>query len=122
MKLLDIMNARQVISEIANQATNVKLAYKFAKFMSVTQSDYEFYSKTYIDTIAKYDGKPTTEGITFDNNKAELFNADMMQVQQTEAVDPHIRFDLNEFTDNMKLSTQQIYLLLPFVRDEEQDN
>ena len=119
MKLLEIMNARQVIGEIAHQATNVKLAYKLAKFMSVTQPDYDFYSKAYKENVEKFEGKITENGLEFTKEKAELFNAAIQEVQETEAVDPEIRFDLSDFSANMQVSTQQIYLLLPFIKDAE---
>lgn len=120
MKLIEIINARNVIDEISDSKDiGTHLGYAMAKFIVTTQTDAEFYSKEVQKLFDKY-GEASEDGKTIIKpENIDAFSHDVQALQNTEADDPKIRFSLSELMKGLKLSMKQIYALMQFIIEDE---
>lgn len=121
MKLGKLIKARKVISTHSNEAISVPLAYKMMKFMKVSDSEDTFYITKIREIIAKYkdpeqnnsnDGK-----VRIQKGKETICQAELSDVENTEAETPNIKFSLSELTE-LKLTVQELFSLDEFIIEE----
>lgn len=95
------------------------LVYWMSKFLSKTDSDYDFYTNEMRKIYDKYAQKSDDENSIFvPREKVELFKKAVKELEETEAEDPKVRFKLSELSSGLKLSMKQMYPLLDFVDEE----
>lgn len=118
MELIKIINARQVLNELAvNETMGSNLAYWVAKFLAKTEQDYEFYISESRKLLMRYAHEEEGRYV-INPDKAEEFNDLIDELSRTEAEDPGIRFKLSEMSSWLKLSVKQMYPLLDFIDEE----
>lgn len=79
MKLVDIVNARKVISTKATEKLEFGLAYKFAKFIKLTNDDEDFYVRHQKKLIEQYCKKDDEGNIVPDENGRYQFDDDKIK-------------------------------------------
>lgn len=124
MKLVDIVNARKVISAKATEKLEFGLAYKFAKFIKLTNDDEEFYSghqKKLIEQYCKKDDKgnaiPDESGrYQFDNDNIKLLNEKLKELADTDLVIPeNLKFSEEELAA-LKFSIEEVLSLCDLIK------
>lgn len=119
MKLIKIINARQVLDSLADEKDiGAHLSYWMTKFVVKTESDYLFYLSETQKVFNKYANAENGE-LVITADKAEAFAAEIAEINNTEAEDPGIRFDLSELAAELKLSMKQMYPLLDFINENK---
>lgn len=120
MKLIEIISARKVIEGFADKEDiGAHLSYWMTKFIAKTEGDYKFYRDETSKLYAKY-AESTDDGKAFiPADKVSAFQADAHELDNTEAEDPGIRFDLSELSAELKLSMRQMYPLLNFINEDK---
>ena len=118
MKLIQIINARKVLDSFSdNENIGAHLSYWMTKFIAKTEADHNFYVDETRKIFAKYaeevDGK-----LVVSVDKVVAFREEAATIDDTEAEDPGIRFDLSELAAELKLSMKQMYPLLDFINEE----
>ena len=124
MKLIELMNARNVLDSLAKEKVSAKLAYPFAKFISETESDAEYYEKQRNDIVLKYalppeEQKKYTDGqIHFKPEVANDLANELKELGDIEIDQPNVRnFTLDELNE-VKIEPRQMFLLLPVITEE----
>lgn len=126
MKLVDIVNARKVISAKATEKLEFKLAYKFAKLIKLTNDDEDFYNKhqrELFDQYCKRDEEgnviPDENGCyQFENDKIPSLNKELEELADTEVEIPEFfRFTVEELKP-IQLSIKEVVALGEFIKDD----
>lgn len=119
MKLINIVNAHQVLDGLGDRDINGRLAYWMTKFIAKTQADYDFYAVEIRKLYEKY-GEQKEEGkVAIPADRVEEFNKDLDSLNNTDAEDPNIRFNLSEISAGFNLSMRQMYPLLDFINEDK---
>lgn len=119
MKLKDIVAASNVIDRFAlKEDMGVHLAYMMSKFIVSTKEDVAFYQKKLDELLLKYQVTQDANGIKTEGDYEEFSNA-LKELQETDVIDPGIRFSLSELSNELKMSPQQIYPLLNFIEEDK---
>lgn len=120
MKLIDIVNARQIIDSFAEREdVCAHLAYWMTKFVINTRGDYEFYVSALNKLFYAYAQKNADGEFEVPADRARAFNTEVQKLCETEAEDPGIRFSLSELSAELRLSMKQIYPLLDFIDEDK---
>ena len=118
MTLIQIVTAHQAIDALSDRDMNGQLAYRMAKFLSKTRTDYDFYSSEARKLYDKYGEKQSDDTLLIPAERVSEFNSALETLNGTNAEDPNIRFPLSEISSELKLSMRQIYPLLDFVDED----
>lgn len=121
MKLKTIVTAHNAVENIAaDKSIGIHLAYWLAKFVSVTQSDVDFYTEELKKIIKEFDAKVLEDGgIEVSTEHQADFLDRVNALHGTDAQDPGIRFSLSELSNELKVSLQQMYPLLDFIDENK---
>lgn len=120
MELIKIINARTVLDGFADKEDiGGHLLYWMTKFIARTQSDQEFYAGEARKIFNKYAVKNTEEEMVVPAERVSDFQKEIRELDETEAEDPGIRFDLSELSSELKLSMRQMYPLLDFINEDK---
>lgn len=127
MKLKTIVKANTTIANIAkDQSIGAHLAYWFAKFLDATQSDVDFYTNGLRKLFEEYEVTENEDGglrvgveKPGETKAAEEFLKKVDDLQNTEARDPGIYFSLSEINSELKVTLQQMYPLLDFIKEND---
>ena len=120
MKLIKIINARNVLDRFAdNEDIGGRLLYWMTKFIAKTQSDQEFYASEARKIFDKYAEMNAEEEMVVPAEKISGFQKELHELDETEAEDPGVRFDLSELAAGLKLSMRQMYPLLDFINEDK---
>lgn len=115
MKLIKIINARQVLDSFAdNNDISAHLSYWMTKFVVKTEADYNFYVSETQKIFKKY-AEETDGKLVIPGDKVSDFKSELSVIEDTEAEDPGIRFNLSELSAELKLSMKQMYSLMDFI-------
>ena len=124
MKLVDIVGARKVISTKATEMLEFRLAYKFAKFIKLTNDDEEFYTKHQKKLIEQYCKKDDEGNIIpdesgcyqFDNDNVKLLNEKLKELADTDIEIPEsLKFSEEELTA-LKFSIEEALSLSDLIK------
>ena len=124
MKLVDIVGARKVISTKATEILEFRLAYKFAKFIKLTNDDEEFYAKHQKELIEQYCKKDDEGNIIpdesgryqFDNDNVKLLNEKLKELADTDIEIPeNLKFSEEELTA-LKFSIEEALSLSDLIK------
>ena len=120
MKIIQIINARQIVNAFTNDNTiNTRLAYWMTKFVVKTQSEYDFYIREMQKILAKYATETDDGNLVVAPENIEAFNTEVAELENTEVEDPGIRFALSDLSGELKLSMKQIFPLLDFIDEDK---
>jgi hypothetical protein len=77
IKLSKIINSVSTFKTLTQQTTNIRVAYKIAKILSVLQAELDIFEQTKFNLLQKYEekdetGKPTISDANLEIIKAEL--------------------------------------------------
>lgn len=122
MKLIGIVNAHNIVDSLSEkESIGAHLAYVLTKFVVATRADAEFYAKEMRKLFEKYGTENDKGEITIPKENIDNFSRDAQELQETEAEDPGIRFSLSEMSQELKLSMKQIYPLMDFIKDDQNE-
>lgn len=120
MKLITIVNARQVLDSLADrEGVGAHLSYWMTKFVVKTEGEYVFYVSEMRKLVDKYAEKDGEGNSVIPAEKIPEFNAAIDNLEKTEVEDPGIRFNLSELSAELKLSMKQMYPLLGFIDEDK---
>lgn len=124
MKLANLINIRGILSRMGQAMLPAQTAYKIAKFVQNTADDEKFYydrRQQLIEQYAQHDDKgeliTTDNKYHFDDDKVELWNTSMAELQDTDVDVPTIKFRVEEFA-TVNFSAQEM-MTLDAILDEE---
>lgn len=122
MELIKIVNARKVLDGLSDREdVGAHLSYWMTKFVVKTEGDHAFYASEMRKLFDKYatkkEGDDDTLVIAAD--KVVEFNDAVEVLNNTDAEDPGIRFNLSELSTELKLSMKQMYPLLDFIDEDK---
>lgn len=119
-KLISILGLE---NELSNQKFSIKTAYTFSKIFSRAREELEFYQTKYREIISLY-GEKDEDGefvlsengniIYIQKDKIEECKDKLNELQNLEVDLPDYKIHLDEL-DSIKLSTNEISILLPFI-------
>lgn len=107
MKLIDQINARQVLLNHADDKPPIQLAYKIAVIISESEKDYNFYRDKMNEIIEECgmrseDGKfvfaPDNNSVIIQNGMIEECNRRIAELKETEICEPKIKFTIEELS------------------------
>lgn len=117
MKLANLLNIRNILARLGQAMLPAQTAYKIAKFVQKTEDDAKFYDERrqqLIEQYAQRDDKgeliTTDNKYHFDDDKVELWNTSMAELQDTEVDAPTIKFRVEEFA-TVNFSAQEMMTL-----------
>ena len=115
MKIAELIAVTNIISSLGSkEGMKFQTVYKFAKFMHDTEGDVKFYNEQVQKLFTDFGVGP---GETIPEDKQAEFNAKLVDLQETEIVDPKITFTPEDL-ENSGLTLAQTYALLPFIKEE----
>ena len=120
MELIKIVNARQALDSLANQADiGAHLSYWMTKFVVKTTNEYEFYYSKAREIVSKYaETNENGELVVPDFNVGD-YTKEMSALESTDVESPGITFALSELSQELKLSMKQMYPLLDFIEEDK---
>lgn len=118
MKLINIVNAYKVLDSLGDKDINGRLSYWMTKYIAKTQTDYDFYASEIKRLYEKY-GERENDVITIPADRIGEFNKDLDSLNNTDAEDPGIRFNLSDISAELSLSMKQMYPLLDFINEDK---
>lgn len=118
MKLINVINANNVISNFVDESIDAQLAYKLMKFVTSTESEVEFFKLQMQKLVDKYSETDNDGTKHIPPANVEQFNDDAMKVQDTEVDAPAIRFSVAELAP-LKMTMRQMFALSDFVDDQK---
>lgn len=120
MELIKIVNARKVLDGLSDREdVGAHLSYWMTKFVVKTGSEHEFYATEMRKLFDKYAEKKDDGTLFVPAEKIADFNSAVKKLNETDAEDPDIRFNLSELSTELKLSMKQMYPLLDFIDEEK---
>ena len=120
MKLRNIVNARTSLCEFREKTDfGAHLAYWIVKFLTKTQSEYDFYTFEVKKIFDKYARQKEDDALFIPADKISEFNAEVNELEETDVEDPGIRFSLSELASELKLSMKQMSSLLEFIDEDK---
>ena len=120
MKLRKVIDARRVLDSFSSQeGLGAHLAYWMTKFVVKTENEHIFYAKEMRKLIDAYSTHNANGATVIPTEQIENFYAAVDRLNNTDVEDPGIRFSLSELSTELKLSMQQMYLLLDFIEEEK---
>ncbi len=124
MKLIDLIQSRNVISFFSKEQLSANLAYKFMKFLKITDSEDAFYNQRLAALIEQYaqrdeEGKYIKENDSFQiiKDKVDECRRVVNELNETKVDKPLISFCLEELKE-LKLSIKEIAYLDEFIIEE----
>lgn len=118
MKLIDLISARRTVEELApNGELPFSVAYRIAKFLSLTQTDNAFFEERMKGIITKHLDRVDDGNIFIKKDEIEEYNSEVEELQNMEVSAPDIKFQLNKLDGIVKLSPAQILSLLEFIEE-----
>ena len=120
MELIKIVNARSVLDGLAEKdELGAHLAYWMTKFVVKTRGEHEFYAAEMRKLFDKFADKQDDGSMLIPSDKLGEFNDSVDALNNTDAEDPGIRFNLSELSSELKLSMKQMFSLLDFIDEEK---
>lgn len=124
MKIIEIINARNVIESIFTEKISSRLAYKFTKFLKETDVEEDFYKKRLRDIMKKYGETDEHGNYIIINNNIKIKDtyrdtcmSDVEELDNTDVEMPNIVFNIDEFED-IKLSIEKMCSLFAFIKEK----
>ena len=124
MKLFEIIKARMTVATLYREKVAGKLAYKFLKFLSATETDEKFYKEKFQEIIEKYGEKDekgnfiaTKTGIQIQKEYRDDCHKAIDELESTEADKPSLSITYDELED-IKISTEEMTSLFAFIKEE----
>lgn len=124
MKLFEIMRARMTVATLYKEKVAGKLAYKFLKFLSATETDEKFYKEKLQEIIEKYGEKDekgkfieTETGIQIQKEYRDDCHKAIVELESTEADKPSLSITYDELED-IKISTEGMTSLFAFIEEK----
>lgn len=122
MELIKIVNARKVLDGLSDREdVGAHLSYWMTKFVVKTEGDHAFYASEMRKLFDKYATKKggDDDTLVIAADKVVEFNDAVEVLNNTDAEDPGIRFNLSELSTELKLSMKQMYPLLDFIDEDK---
>lgn len=124
MKIVELLQARKVLTEHSSVPLPSVLAYKIMKVLKGTDDDQTFFEEKYRDIIEKYakrsdDGKIENNGgaITIVPDKIDECQKAITDLNNTDVVLSNIKFSLAELAP-LNFTVEEIYALDCFITEE----
>ena len=123
MKLIDVISARNAISNKSKEPLNFNLAYKFAKFIKATDDDEKFYNTNQEKLIQEY-AKRTEDGefdikdnrYQFDADKAIELNGKLKELANTEVKIDGFSFSKEEL-EKINFTIEEVIAINELISD-----
>lgn len=103
MKLIKLLEARNILMAKANESVPVALAYKVMKLIKASDEEFGFYNeklRELLESCQERDenGNPkyTEQGVQIKKDCIEEFRAKINELDNTEVETPHIIFTIEE--------------------------
>ena len=121
MKLKDLVKATRVFETLGQEKISVSLAYKFMKIIKETKNDIDFYQTKGQEIVNKYalrdengNIRQNSEGLFVDPEKADDFNKEFEELNNTDVNIPDIKFALEELQE-FKITTADLLSIEDFL-------
>lgn len=124
MKLDDVEKLYPILTSIGEKELPIRLAYKFTKFISQIERDYNFYIEETKKIVYKYAEKNEQGEIIFSENgtitlqKEHVSDAEqsLKDLAEIEVETPSITFTLDEL-ESLSITPADLQNLLPFIEE-----
>lgn len=124
MRLCEIIRARITVATLYREKVAGKLAYKFLKFLTATETDERFYKEKMQDIIETYGEKDeqgkfieTEAGIQIQKEYREDCHKAIVELESTEVDKPSLSITYDELED-IKISTEGMTSLFAFIEEK----
>lgn len=124
MKLFEIIRARMIVATLYKEKVAGKLAYKFLKFLTATETDERFYREKLQEIIEKYGEKDekgkfieTETGIQIQKEYRDDCQKAIVELESTEVDKPSLSITYDELED-IKISTEGMTSLFAFIEEK----
>lgn len=124
MRLSEIIKARMTVAMLYREKIAGKLAYKFLKFLSATETDERFYREKLQEIIEKYGEKDekgkfieTETGIQIQKEYRDDCHKAIVELESTEVDKPSLSITYDELED-IKISTEGMTSLFAFIEEK----
>lgn len=124
MNLLSIEKLYSTLSTLTQNPMPMRLAYKFSKFSSKIEEDYNFFIKKTREIIFKYAQVDENGQIQYNENGNIMIkqdcisqtNQELQELEEIEIETPDIIFTLDEL-ESLSISPADLQCLLPFIEE-----
>ena len=123
MRLSEIIKARMTVAMLYREKIAGKLAYKFLKFLTATETDERFYREKLQEIIEKYGEKDeggnfieTETGIQIQKEYRDDCHKAIVELESTEVDKPSLSITYDELED-IKISTEGMTSLFAFIEE-----
>lgn len=124
MKFGTLLSIRNIITENKDEKLPASVAYKFMKFLSLTEEDLKFFVTRFQEIINKYSKKDENgevirqdDNIAIQEGKYAECQKELDELYTTEAICPSIEFTLEEL-GSLKLSVQEMCEFEELIRED----
>ena len=124
MRLSEIIKARMTVAMLYREKIAGKLAYKFLKFLTATETDERFYREKLQEIIEKYGEKDekgefieTKTGIQIQKEYRDDCQKAIVELESTEVDKPSLSITYDELED-IKISTEGMTSLFAFIEEK----
>ena len=123
MRLSEIIKARMTVAMLYREKIAGKLAYKFLKFLTATETDERFYREKLQEIIEKHGEKDekgkfieTETGIQIKKECRDDCHKAIVELESTEVDKPSLSITYDELED-IKISTEGMTSLFAFIEE-----
>jgi hypothetical protein len=124
MTLNSVEKLYGVLSSLNQNAMPLRLAYKFTKFSSKIEEDYNFYIEKTREIVMKYaekdeEGKiiPNDQGnVTIKKDHIPQAEKELSELARIEVNNPEITFTLEEL-ESLEIKPYDLQYLIPFIEE-----
>ena len=125
MKLNNIETLYSSLTQLKSKEMPLRLSYKFTKFLSKIEKDYEFFTSKTREVIIKYAEKDENGEITqYEGNirivpeNIPLAEKELSELNDIEVEDINISFTLDEL-ESLSIAPEILQPLLPFIKETD---
>lgn len=127
MKLINILNARSVITSKAQvKGINFKTSFKFMKFLKATDEDEKFYNEKREELIKTFATKDEDGKIIIENNQYKFTNENLAEINKqiselaaTEVEIPETLKFSSEELEKMEFTIEEVSAIYELIKEEE---
>lgn len=127
MKLIDVLNARSVITSKAQvKGVNFKTSFKFMKFLKATDEDEKFYNEKREELIKTFATKDENGKIVIENNQYKFTDENLAEINKqiselaaTEVEIPETLKFSSEELEKMEFTIEEVSAIYELIKEEE---
>ena len=125
MKLINLINARRIITKYKDEKVSTVLAYRLLKFMKASDTEETLFNEKFREIINQYGQRNNDGELIFSDGNVSLIpdkiNECKTQLKELENIEvdaPTVRFSIAELGE-LKMSIADLFVLDEIIEEEQ---